>query len=125
LPQFEFESKKLQWFYLYLSCVENHLCLSHGVHVTDAIWQAVMSIVAGVGDLVQRTGMVKHMSGTQSPDRETLCAVCTVTLCAVYTEHKETRSAGFLVWSEKQGQWFLPVCPQNQWLRVSWFGPQN
>jgi hypothetical protein len=36
-----------------------------------------------------------------------------VTLCAVCTVHKETRSAGFL------------VEPQNQGRRVSRFGPQN
>jgi hypothetical protein len=36
--------------------VENHVCLSHGVQVAGAAWCAAMSIVAGVGDLVQRTG---------------------------------------------------------------------
>jgi hypothetical protein len=30
--------------------------LSHGVHVAGAAWRAAMRIVAGVGDLVQRTG---------------------------------------------------------------------
>jgi hypothetical protein len=35
--------------------LENHVCLSHGVHVTGASWRAAMRIVAGVGDLVQRT----------------------------------------------------------------------
>jgi hypothetical protein len=30
--------------------------LSHGVQVAGAAWRAVMRIVAGVGDLVQRTG---------------------------------------------------------------------
>jgi hypothetical protein len=36
--------------------LENHVCLSHGVQVVGAAWRAVMRIVAGVGDLVQRTG---------------------------------------------------------------------
>jgi hypothetical protein len=35
---------------------ENHVCLSHGVQVAGAAWRAAMSTVAGVGDLVQRTG---------------------------------------------------------------------
>jgi hypothetical protein len=30
--------------------------LSHGVQVAGAVWRAVTRIVAGVGDLVQRTG---------------------------------------------------------------------
>jgi hypothetical protein len=34
--------------------VENHVCLSCGVQVASAAWWAVMRIVAGVGDLVQR-----------------------------------------------------------------------
>jgi hypothetical protein len=40
---------------LSLFCVENHVCLSHGVQVTSVIWWAVMRIVAGVGDPVQST----------------------------------------------------------------------
>jgi hypothetical protein len=30
--------------------------LSHGVHVVGAAWRATMRTVAGVGDLMQRTG---------------------------------------------------------------------
>jgi hypothetical protein len=48
-----------------------------------------------------------------------------VTLCAVHTIHKETRSAGFLVWSQNQGRRFLPIWPQNWWLQVSRFGLRN
>jgi hypothetical protein len=44
------------FFFLPLFCLENHVCLSCGVHVVDAAWRAVMRTVAGVGDLVQRTG---------------------------------------------------------------------
>jgi hypothetical protein len=36
--------------------LENHVCLSRGVQVTGAAWCAVMRIMVGVGDLVQRTG---------------------------------------------------------------------
>jgi hypothetical protein len=35
--------------------VENRICLSRDVQVACATWSAVMRIVAGVGDLVQRT----------------------------------------------------------------------
>jgi hypothetical protein len=35
---------------------ENHICLSRGVQVVGAAWRAATRIVAGVGDLVQRTG---------------------------------------------------------------------
>jgi hypothetical protein len=36
--------------------LENHVCLSRGVQVAGTAWCAAMRIVAGVGDLVQRTG---------------------------------------------------------------------
>jgi hypothetical protein len=36
--------------------VENRVYLSHGVQVVGAAWRAATRIVAGVGDLVQRTG---------------------------------------------------------------------
>jgi hypothetical protein len=67
----------LSLFYL-----ENRVCLSRGVHVAGAAWRAAMMIVAGEGDLVQRTG--DDRTGRMAP-----CAVCTV--------HVETRSAGFLI----------------------------
>jgi hypothetical protein len=35
--------------------VENRVCLSRDVQVVDAAWQAVTMIMAGAGDLVQRT----------------------------------------------------------------------
>jgi hypothetical protein len=55
--RFEFESGTFRWFYyLYLVCVENHVCLSCGVQVASAEWWAATRIMAGVGDLVQRTG---------------------------------------------------------------------
>jgi hypothetical protein len=36
--------------------LENRVFLSCGVQVVGAAWRAVTRIVAGVGDLVQRTG---------------------------------------------------------------------
>jgi hypothetical protein len=36
--------------------LENRICLSRGVQVAGAAWHAATSIVAGVGDMVQRTG---------------------------------------------------------------------
>jgi hypothetical protein len=43
-------------FLLPLFRSENHVCLSRGVQVVGAARRAVMRTVAGVGDLVQRTG---------------------------------------------------------------------
>jgi hypothetical protein len=43
-------------FLLSLFCSENHVCLSRGVQVAGAAWRAATRTVAGVGDLVQRTG---------------------------------------------------------------------
>jgi hypothetical protein len=43
-------------FLLSLFCLENHVCLSRGVQVAGAAWRAAMRTMAGVGDLVQRTG---------------------------------------------------------------------
>jgi hypothetical protein len=43
-------------FLLSLFCLENRVCLSRGVQVAGAAWHAAMMTVAGVGDLVQRTG---------------------------------------------------------------------
>jgi hypothetical protein len=56
MARFEFESRTVS-FVLPLSLfrLENRVCLSHGVQLVGAAWRAAMSIVAGVGDLVQRT----------------------------------------------------------------------
>jgi hypothetical protein len=43
-------------FLLSLFRSENHVCLSHGVQVAGAAWRAATRTVAGVGDLVKRTG---------------------------------------------------------------------
>jgi hypothetical protein len=36
--------------------MENHVCLSCGVQVAGAAWRAATRIMAGLGDLMQRTG---------------------------------------------------------------------
>jgi hypothetical protein len=55
--RFKFESGTVCLFYLFpLFHLENCVCMSRGVQVTGAAWRAVTKIVAGVGDLVQRTG---------------------------------------------------------------------
>jgi hypothetical protein len=53
---FEFESRTIS-FVLPLSLfqLENHVYLSRGVQLVGTAWWVAMRIVAGVGDLVQRT----------------------------------------------------------------------
>jgi hypothetical protein len=43
-------------FLLHLFHLENRVCLSRDVQVVGAAWRATTRIMAGVGDLVQRTG---------------------------------------------------------------------
>jgi hypothetical protein len=62
------------------------------VQVAGAAWRAAMRTMAGVGDLVQRTGAVAQVEYSvvgRSRGRVASCVVC--------TWHVETRSAGFLV----------------------------
>jgi hypothetical protein len=57
LARFEFESGIVSfWFSSTLFHLENSVCSSRGVQVAGAAWRAAMRIVAGVGDLMQRTG---------------------------------------------------------------------
>jgi hypothetical protein len=67
--------------------------MSRGVQVAGAAWCASMRIMAGVGDLVQRTedGRTGWVLGGRVIERsgDAMCGVCTV--------HVETRSAGFLI----------------------------
>jgi hypothetical protein len=57
LARIEFESGTVLFcFSFILFRLENHFFLSRGVQVAGAAWRAAMRIVAGVGDLVQRTG---------------------------------------------------------------------
>jgi hypothetical protein len=51
--------------------MENRVCLSRGVQVAGAAWCATMRIVAGVGDLVQRTedGRTGRLLGGRAIER--------------------------------------------------------
>jgi hypothetical protein len=54
--RFEFESGTFCFvFLLPLFHLENRICLSHGVQVTGAAWRVATRIMAGVGDLMQRS----------------------------------------------------------------------
>jgi hypothetical protein len=56
LTRFEFKSGTVLFcFLLPLFRSENRVCLSRGVQVVRAAWHAATRIMAGVGDLVQRT----------------------------------------------------------------------
>jgi hypothetical protein len=72
LVRFEFESGIVLFcFLLPLFCSENHVCLSSGVQVAGAAWCAATRIVAGVGDLVQRTvdGRTGRVLGGRAVER--------------------------------------------------------
>jgi hypothetical protein len=57
LARFEFKCGTFYFvFLLPLFRSENRVYLSHGVQVAGAAWRAATRTVAGVGDLVQRTG---------------------------------------------------------------------
>jgi hypothetical protein len=43
-------------FYLYLVHLENCICLSRGVQTASVAWRTTVRIMAGVGDLEQKTG---------------------------------------------------------------------
>jgi hypothetical protein len=53
--------------------------LSHGVQVADVAWRAAMKIMAGVGDLVQRTehGHTVQVLGGRAVERSggTVCGL--------------------------------------------------
>jgi hypothetical protein len=80
--------------------VKNHVCLFHGVQVVGATWQAAMRIMAGIGDLVQRTrdgqAQVGYSMAGRLGGQVISCVVCTV--------HVEMRSTGFLVEPQNQGR---------------------
>jgi hypothetical protein len=48
---------------LSLFCVENRVCLSHSLQVAGVAWWATTRIMAGVGDLGQRTRDGQVLSG--------------------------------------------------------------
>jgi hypothetical protein len=53
--EFKFEIVLFCFSFTFVS-LENHICLSRGMQVAGVAWRVVTRTVAGVGDLVQRTG---------------------------------------------------------------------
>jgi hypothetical protein len=56
LARIEFESGTILFFFLSLFCLKNRVSLSRGVQVAGVTWRAATRTVAGVGDLLQRSG---------------------------------------------------------------------
>jgi hypothetical protein len=57
LARFEFESGIVFFYFSFIFIsLENRVCLSRGVQVVGVAWRVATRIVAGVGDMVQRTG---------------------------------------------------------------------
>jgi hypothetical protein len=59
LARFEFEFGIVLFCFIFLLSLfrsKNRVCLSRGVQVAGVAWRAAMRTMAGVGDLVQRTG---------------------------------------------------------------------
>jgi hypothetical protein len=67
--------------------VENQVCLSHGVQVVGVAWRTTTRTVAGVGDLVQRTGdgLTGRVLGGRAVERSG-GAVCGLHLTRGYKE---------------------------------------
>jgi hypothetical protein len=123
LAKFEFETGIVSFCFSFIFVsLENHVCLSRGVQVAGAAWRVAMRTMAGVGDLVQR-------SGDGRTGRVTPCVVC--------TWHVEISSTGFLVMPQNQGRRFVsgltskslrrfsPVWPQNRWRWFMAVWPKN
>jgi hypothetical protein len=66
-------------FLLLLFRLENRVCFSHGVQVAGAAWCATTRIMAGVGDLLQRTrdGRTGRVLGGRAIERSggTMCGL--------------------------------------------------
>jgi hypothetical protein len=113
---FEFESGTVCFvFLLPLFHLENRICLSRGVQVVGVEWRAATWTVAGVGDLVQRTG--DGRTGRVLDGRVAPCVVCTWNV--------ETRNAGFLVEPQNQGRRFVSGLASKPLGRFSSVWPQN
>jgi hypothetical protein len=91
---------------LFLYRVENRVCLCHGVQVAGAAWRAAMRIMAGVGDLGQRTvdGRTCRVLGGWAIER------LSGAMCGLHRARGD-EEWGFLVWATKPR---LMVC--------EWFG---
>jgi hypothetical protein len=79
LARFEFESGTVLFYFSFtFFCLENRVYLSRGVQVAGAAWCAAMRIVAGVGDLVQRTrdGRTGRVLGGSAVERSGGAVCC-------------------------------------------------
>jgi hypothetical protein len=86
LARFEFESGIVYFiFLLSLFHLENRICLSRCVQVAGAAWRTAMRIVAGVADLVQRTGndRISRVLGGRTIERSG------VTVCGLHHVHRD------------------------------------
>jgi hypothetical protein len=134
---------------LFFVSLENRVCLSCGVQVTGAPWRAVIRIVAGVGDLVQRTGdgricqvlcgrAIKRLGGAVCGDEEHEFLGWASKPRSTVCEWFDLKTT----WTIFSGLASKPVArvsrigPQNWQLRfgdlslkiimtASWFGPPN
>jgi hypothetical protein len=90
--RFEFESGTILFcFPFILFCLKNHVCLSCDVQVVGAAWRAAMRIVAGVGDLMQRTGdgHTGRVLGGQAIKRSG------ATVCGLHHAHRDEERGFF------------------------------
>jgi hypothetical protein len=130
--RFEFEYGIVCFvFLLSLFRLENCVCLSRSVQVAGVAWRASMRTVAGVGDLVQRTGRWSHRSGTQWPGgqevgwRHVRSAPGTWRLGArVSWSSLKTNVDGLsVVWPQNHWDGFSSVCASKPMATVcEWFG---
>jgi hypothetical protein len=70
--RFEYEFRIVSFYFSFtFVSLENHVCLSRCVQVAGAAWRAATRIVAGVGDLVQRTedGCTCQVLGARAVER--------------------------------------------------------
>jgi hypothetical protein len=79
--RFEFESGIVSIYFSFTFVhSENRICLSRGVQVAGVAWRAAMRIVAGVGDLMQRTevGHTGRVLGGRAVERSggAVCGLC-------------------------------------------------
>jgi hypothetical protein len=86
--------------------VENSVCLSHGVQVTGAIWQAVTRIMVGVADLVQRT------RDSQEHVRYSVVGRSSGVVCGLHRAQGDEECE------------FIDLVSKPR-ATISWFGPQN
>jgi hypothetical protein len=99
---------------LFLVSLENRICLSRGVQVVSSAWRAATRIMAGVGNLVQRTG--DGRTGRVLGDR--VIKMSSDAVCGLH-QARGDEERRFLSWASKRLGRFSPVWPHNRWRRFS------